>query len=1169
DTGELILSGRLSTSTHPWLTDHTVNGTVIVPGTALIDLALYAAEHTDHTTVDELVIHTPLALTHPTPIQITVGTENDTGHRPISLHSRDTTGTWTRHTTGTLKRETQPTTDLGTWPPTDAHQIDLTNAYQQLADTGLHYGPAFQGLHTLYQRDNTLFAEIELPTAAGTATGHALHPALLDAALHPAALNTPDPSTPHLPFSWTGVTLHATGATHLRVRLDTDDTGAIRLLATDTTGQPVITIDSLTTRPLHPDQLHRAQAETDHLYTLDWSPHTPTTPTTPVDFEQYTVPTTGNDILADTHHITTETLTRIQQHLAADTTAPLVIEATYDDLAGAAVWGLIRTAQTEHPGRIVLVDTDDHPASQEALPALVASGESQARIRDGAITLPRLTTTAVTEALTPPADADAWHLDTSERGTLENLTLVPSDSATRPLGPHEVRVAVRAAGLNFRDVLIALGMYPGEATMGSEAAGIILDIGPDITDLTPGDRVTGLFPDALANVVIADRRTITPIPADWSYTDAAAFPIVYLTAYYALHDLAALKPGERVLIHAGTGGVGTAAIQLAQHLGVEVFATANPTKWPHLRAMGLDDHHIATSRTTDFETTFHTTTQGQGIHVILNSLTDNLTDASLRLLTPNGRFIEMGKTDVRDTEEVARTHPGVTYRAFDIADDAGPDRIGAMLVELTGLFERGALRGLPVRCWDVRESVDAFRFMAQARHIGKVVLTIPHTPDGTILITGGTGNLGSLIARHLVAEHGARDLVLTSRQGPNAPGATELTNELQEHGARVRTISCDLTDRAALATLIDEIGPLTGVVHTAGALADTTIDHLDTDALATTLTPKANAAWWLHELTQDHDLALFVVFSSVAGVLGNAGQANYAAANSFLDALITHRRRQGLPGTSLAWGWWQREGGMTAHLTQADHDRMTRDGIHGLTDAEGTTLFDTALGRGLGAVAPVKLHLPTLNRADTVPAVLRGLVRAVRPAARQATVPAESWADRIAALVPEERDRAVLDLVRQQSARVLGHSDADRIDPGQAFKDTGFDSLTAVEFRNRVTTATGLRLPATLIFDHPTPNALAEHLLAQLGPLGDGGSSSPEVLRDLERFERQLFGTRPDDEVGTAIAVRLRSILARLDAPATAPAAGTASAQVLDTLEDASQSELLSFIDKEFGRASN
>ncbi|MGV9856904.1 type I polyketide synthase, partial [Streptomyces sp. NPDC003442] len=347
DTGELILSGRLSTSTHPWLADHTVNDTVIVPGTALIDLALYAAGHTDHTTVDELVIHTPLALTRPTPVQITVGPETDTGHRPISLHSRDTTGTWTRHTTGTLKRETQPTTDLGSWPPTDAHHIDLTNAYQRLADTGLHYGPAFQGLRTLYQRDNTLFAEIELPTAAGTATGHTLHPALLDAALHPAALNTPDTSTPHLPFSWTGVTLHAVGATHLRVQLDTDDSGTIRLLATDTTGQPVITIESLTTRPLDPGQLHDAKPETNHLYTLGWSPHTPTTPTTPaatVDFEQYTVPTVGDDVLADIHRITAETLTRVQHHLAQDTTTPLIVEATHDDLAGAAVWGLLRTA---------------------------------------------------------------------------------------------------------------------------------------------------------------------------------------------------------------------------------------------------------------------------------------------------------------------------------------------------------------------------------------------------------------------------------------------------------------------------------------------------------------------------------------------------------------------------------------------------------------------------------------------------------------------------------------------------------------------------------------------------------------------------------------------------------------------------------------------------------
>ncbi|MEU7444442.1 polyketide synthase dehydratase domain-containing protein, partial [Streptomyces sp. NPDC044780] len=347
----------------------------------------------------ELVIHTPLTLTHPTPIQITVGPETTTGHRPLSLHSRNTNGTWTRHATGTLSRHTPPTptpTHHNTQPPTDAHPIDLTHAYQQLANTGLHYGPAFQGLRTLHHHHNTLYADIQLPTTAGTTTGHPLHPALLDAALHPAALSTTDDGTPRLPFSWTGVTVHATGATHLRVRLDIDDTGAIRLLATDTTGQPVITIDSLVTRPLAVEHLRGARPGTDDLYGLGWVPYAPAVSATDPEFERYVVPTVGDDVVADTHRITTETLAHVQHHLAHDTTTPLVVEATHDDLAGAAVWGLLRTAQTEHPNRIVLVDTDDHPASREILPALVASGEPQARIIDGTVTVPRLTTTAAT-----------------------------------------------------------------------------------------------------------------------------------------------------------------------------------------------------------------------------------------------------------------------------------------------------------------------------------------------------------------------------------------------------------------------------------------------------------------------------------------------------------------------------------------------------------------------------------------------------------------------------------------------------------------------------------------------------------------------------------------------------------------------------------------------------
>ncbi|WAP59716.1 type I polyketide synthase [Streptomyces sp. S465] len=771
DTGELILTGRLSTTTHPWLTDHTVGDTIIVPGTALLDMAIQAGDETDHTTLDELVIHTPLTLTHPTPIQITVAPETTTGHRPLALHSRNTNGTWTRHATGTLSRHTPPTpTHHNTQPPTDAHPIDLTNAYQQLATTGLHYGPAFQGLRTLHHHHNTLYADIQLPTAAGTTTGHPLHPALLDAALHPAAVIAAqdEDGDIHLPFSFSGVTVHATGATHLRVRLDIDDTGAIRLLATDTTGQPVITIDHLATRR------HAAPTapSSRHLYRLAWRPAPLTGPAVAPEFERYAVPTVGDDVLADTHRITAEALARVQHHLAQNTTTPLVVEATHDDLAGAAVWGLLRTAQTEHPHRIILIDTDHHPASHQALPAVIASGEPQARIRDGAITLPRLT--------------------------------------------H----------------------------------------GPVDTEASPDER--------------------------------------------------------------------------------------------------------------------------------------------------------------------------------------------------------------------------------------------PDLSSGPVLITGGTGGLGSLVARHLVAEHGVRDLVLASRQGPDADGATELTTELTDLGAHVRVRSCDLTNRTALAALIDGIGPLTGVIHTAGALADTTLDRLNTDALTTTFAPKADAAWWLHELTRDHGLTLFVVFSSIAGTLGSAGQANYAAANAFLDALVTHRRRHGLPGTSLVWGAWDRTTGMTRHLTQADHDRLTRTGLRPLSDAEGLALFDAAVGSGEAVLVPVKLDVGTLGRLESMPEALRDLVRRPRPAARRAATAAPSVVD----------PGSALELVCEQVAEVLGHGDAGAVDPERDFREFGFDSLTAVELRNRLASATGLRLSATVVFDHPTATALADHVRERLAAGRSPRSSAYTVATLYERLYR-------------------------------------------------------------------
>ncbi|MCW5254805.1 zinc-binding dehydrogenase, partial [Streptomyces sp. SHP 1-2] len=286
------------------------------------------------------------------------------------------------------------------------------------------------------------------------------------------------------------------------------------------------------------------------------------------------------------------------------------------------------------------------------------------------------------------------------RGSLDGLALLPSD-AERPLGPEEVRVGVRAAGLNFRDVLIALGTYPGEAPLGSEAAGVVLEVGSEVTGLVPGDRVMGLLMDPFGPVGITDHRVVAPIPDGWSYTEAAAMPLVFLTAYYALTDLAGVRPGERLLVHAAAGGVGTAAVQLAQHWGLEVYATASAAKQDTLRARGIPDERIASSRDLVFGEEFLRVTGGEGVDVVLNALAGDFIDTSLDLLPRGGRFLEMGKADIRDAATVAGAHPGVRYTAFDLLE-AGPERIGQMLRDLVSLFEQGALRHAPIRTWDVR-----------------------------------------------------------------------------------------------------------------------------------------------------------------------------------------------------------------------------------------------------------------------------------------------------------------------------------------------------------------------------------------------------------------------------------------------------------------------------------
>ena len=651
-------------------------------------------------------------------------------------------------------------------------------------------------------------------------------------------------------------------------------------------------------------------------------------------------------------------------------------------------------------------------------------------------------------------------------------------------------------------------MVPSDTRqLGGEAAGTITDIGAGVTDYTIGDPVMGLV-TGTGPITDTDQRLITHIPPGWTYPQAASIPVVFLTAYYGLTDLAHAQPGHKLLLHSAAGGVGMATIQLARHLELDLYATAHPSKWDTLRALGIPDDHIASSRTNEFEKKFRHTTNGHGFDIILNSLAGELTDASLRLLAPHGHFLELGKTDIRDPNTL---NPNTHYKAYDLMD-AGPEHIHHMLQQLHHLFETGELHPLPTTTWPIHHTPNAFRYLSQARHTGKITLTLPTPldPNGTVLITGGTGTLGAHTARHLITHHGIRHLHLISRQGPNAPGATELHTELTNLGATTTITACDTTNPQHLTQTLNTINPqhpLTAIIHTAGTLHDATIENLTPQQLHTVLQPKIDAAWNLHQLTLNHPLTHFILYSSATGTLGNPGQANYAAANTFLDALAHHRHNQGLPATSLAWGYWQDTSNLTNKLQTTHINRITRTGITPLPTTEGLTLLDTTLTNHHTTTLPIKLNLHTLHQQATN-GTLQPLLRTLTTTPKTKPTPTPNLTQQLTNHPPTEHHNIILNHIRTQTATILGHTHPDNINPNHTFKDIGFDSLTAIELRNRLNNTTGLKLPATLIFDHPTPTHLTQHIHSEL-ELDSAQDSGRRVLRGRSEAAKGLAALSP------------------------------------------------------------
>ena len=783
-----------------------------------------------------------------------------------------------------------------------------------------------------------------------------------------------------------------------------------------------------------------------------------------------------------------------------------------DQLAGSLLWGfgkaLAREAGHLQP-RMIDLDPDGGTSVEDLVNELMfPDQETHIAWRGGNRLAARLVSSGDSRRrIVLPDDAN-WRLVTTAGEGLEGLHAEPA--APRALESGEIRVAVEAAGLNFSDVLISVGAVEMEPMLGDEYCGRITEVAADVTEFTPGDRVLGLGIGTFRPDLVTRAEMAAPAPADTPSAALATIPTSFVSAELGF-QMSGLHAGDRALIHTASGGVGLAAIQLAQAAGAEVFATASAPKQGFLRSLGIE--HVFDSRTTDFGEQVLAATGGQGVDVVLNSLTGaGFIEASLACLAQQGRFVEMGRRDIWTTEQMASERPDVAYSVLEV--DAlkrrDPPTVGASLRRVMARVSTGELTPLTCTRWPVAEIIPAMEFMRSARHIGKNVIVMPPIQDGrlrpdrTYLVSGGLGGIGTVIAGWL-AERGAGVIVLNGRRPPD-PEAREVIERLRRQGADVRVELADMTDPTAIKEMLARIDgnmpPLAGVIHSVGVLSDGSLGNQTWERFEQVLWPKMLGAWHLHQATLGRDLDLFVLFSSITGVVGNSGQGNHAAANAFLDQLAGYRRSLGLPGQSIAWGAWSGLGEAEEQRERIER-QLEASGTGWISPPQGLNAFEELVRQDLtfGMVASVDWPVLAGNFEQAPPFIAELLPRQDEGE----TSDSADTADLLSQLRErpvETWEQALVPFVQRELQAVLRMPSSPA--PTVGFFDLGMDSLMAVEVRNRLnrTLAGQFVLSNTAVFDYPNVTALAGHLREELSRVLGSDSAQPGEAAEPEKPAR-------------------------------------------------------------------
>lgn len=778
-------------------------------------------------------------------------------------------------------------------------------------------------------------------------------------------------------------------------------------------------------------------------------------------------------------------------------------------VAQAPMLGIGRTIMTEFPQwscRLADLDREDAEVAAQHLLREIVSGDEETEIawRGGSRLAMRLTRTSL-ESYPPHASAhrkSGYFLRIPASDVIDDLAL--HEKPRRKPGPNEVEIEICAAALNFRDVMKSLGIYPMDSDidlhLGDECSGRIVAVGSRVRDLKIGDEVIANGSGCFASHLTVPVPYVVRKPLRLSFEEAATIPVTFMTSWYALHHLGKIQHGEKILIHAATGGVGLAAIQLAKLAGAEIFATAgNDEKRSYLRKLGV--RHIMDSRSTAFAAEIRTLTKGAGVDLVLNSLAGDAIAKGLSALAPGGRFLEIGKRDIYGNTAIGLRpfRNNLSMFVIDMGQVVAsrPDLVQSLLQTILKLFRAKQLQPLPYQSMPVSQAVEGFRLMAQAKHIGKIVLTMhdaaaapkPAPPKKQIefpakasyLITGGLGGFGLAVAKWLV-ERGAKSLILTGRSGAGTIEAQRAVAELKRLGARVSVVKVDATDERQVARLFERIRlklkPLRGIFHAAMVLDDGLLPQLTPQRFARVMSPKVSGAWNLHSASKEIALDHFVMFSSVSALIGSGGQANYAAANCFLDALAHYRRSLGLPALTVNWGALADVGILARNPEVAE--LLAARGIHGISPAQATEMLGRLLQRDIPQIGFMRIDWQNIFGASTNGSPSPKFSEVFVPPDREPAANGGNLRALVSSTPPAQRLALVAAHVGETVAAVL-RSSAAKLDASRPLMEMGLDSLMAFELVNRLEAQFGVALLTSKVSASSTILGVAAIVLEGLG----------------------------------------------------------------------------------------